>query len=54
MPSPPTINVHTVLNGGTAGAETVLSTAVTGYRYTITSGTGTLAAQSTQAGITNY
>jgi hypothetical protein len=54
VPSPPTINVHTALNGGTVGAETVLSTAVTGYRYTITSGTGTLAAQSTQAGITNY
>jgi hypothetical protein len=54
VPNPPTINIHSVVNAGTAGAETVLSTAVCGYRYTITAGTGTLTAQSTQAGIVNY
>jgi hypothetical protein len=52
-PVQPTVNIHTFLNSGTVSAESVLSTAVTGYRYTITSGTGTLTAQSTQAGITN-
>lgn len=54
VPSPPTINVHPVVSAGTAAAETVLSTAVRGYRYTITAGAGTLTAQGTQAGITNY
>lgn len=54
VPSPPTINVHTILASGTVAAETVLSTAVRGYRYTITAGAGTLTAQGTQAGITNF
>lgn len=47
-------NVVAVLNAATAAAQIGLESAVRGYRYTITSGTGTLAAQSTQAGITNY
>lgn len=54
VPSPPTINAHTILASGTVAAETVLSTAIRGYRYTITAGAGTLTAQGTQAGITNY
>ena len=54
VPSPPTINVHTIAASASVAAETTLSTAIRGYRYTITSGTGTLTAQGTQAGISNY
>jgi len=54
VPSPPTINVHTIAASGSVAAETTLSTAIRGFRYTITAGAGTLTAQSTQAGITNY
>lgn len=50
----PQPNVYEVVQGATAAAVNVLNTAVTGYRLTITSGTGTLAAQGTQAGISNY
>lgn len=54
VPSPPTINIHTIAASGSVAAETTLSTAITGFRYTITAGTGTLTAQSTQSGISNY
>lgn len=47
-------NVGTVVSGSTVAAGATLLSAVTGYRFTITSGTGTLAAQATQAGIVNY
>jgi hypothetical protein len=47
-------NVTAVVSGSSIAQETTLSAAVTGYRYTITAGTGTLAAQSTQSGISNY
>lgn len=46
--------VYAVRTGLTAVAQATLDTAVTGYRYTITAGTGTLTAQGTQAGIANY
>lgn len=50
----PQPNVNEVIQGSTIAQSATLSTACTGYRYTITAGTGTLAAQSQQAGITNY
>lgn len=50
----PQPNVNIVVQGATAAAQNILNSAVTGYRFTITSGTGTLAAQATQAGISNY
>lgn len=50
----PQPHVYAVVTGATAAAQTVLDTAVTGYRFTITSGTGTLDVQATQAGIVNY
>jgi len=53
-PTVTTVNVYQVLQGNTASTEAVLNTAVRGYRYTITAGTGTLTAQSTQSGIVNY
>lgn len=46
--------VTTILSGETVAAGSVLDTAVTGWRLTITNGTGTLAAQADQAGIVNY
>lgn len=53
IPSP-IANVSTIQAGATVAAGQTLTAAVTGYRFTITSGTGTLAAQCTQAGIVNY
>jgi hypothetical protein len=48
----PVVNEFT--QGATAGLGITLSTPVTGYRLTITAGTGTLTAQALQAGIVNY
>lgn len=50
----PQPNVNAVLTGETTAAQNILNAAVTGWRLTITSGTGTLAAQATQSGIVNY
>lgn len=46
--------VNTVSSGATAAASATLSTPVTGVRYTVTAGTGTLSAQALQSGIVNY
>ncbi len=45
--------VAIVLAGSSIAVAETLTSAVTGFRYTITSGQGTLTAQSTQAGIIN-
>jgi hypothetical protein len=50
----PEPNVTTVTNGSTIAAQITLDAPVTGYRFTITSGTATLTAQAVQAGICNY
>lgn len=47
-------NVNPVISGSTIAQQATLTTPVFGYRYTITAGTGTLAAQSQQAGIANF
>lgn len=47
-------NVNAILTGETIAQDVTLESAVTGYRYTITAGQGTLAAQSTQSGIANF
>lgn len=49
----PQPNVNGFVTGITAAAVVSLVQPVTGYRLTITNGTGTLSAQVTQAGITN-
>jgi hypothetical protein len=46
--------VHQIVQGTTIAQSVTLDAAVTGFRYTITNGSGTLAAESTQAGIANY
>lgn len=43
-----------VITAATTGQQQVLDTPVTGFRFTITANTGTLAAEYTQAGIANY
>ena len=50
----PQPNVNAVLNGSTIAQQATLDAPVSGYRFTITAGTGTLAAQAIQAGISNY
>jgi hypothetical protein len=49
----PQPSVGTIVAPGSIGASFTLAAPVTGFRYTISVGTGTVAAQSTQAGITN-
>lgn len=50
----PQPNVNVVVNGATVAQAATLTTPVTGYRFTIASGTGTLAVQSLQGGISNF
>jgi len=50
----PQPNVNEVVQGSTIAQNTTLTSAVTGYRHTITAGTGTLQAQTVQSGIANY
>lgn len=53
--TPTTIpRIVAVLNAAAAAAQTILDTAVTGYRLTINSGTGTVSMEATQAGIVDY
>ena len=52
-PVTPQPNVNEIIQGSTIAQQATLSAAATGYRFTITAGTGTLAAQCTQAGLTN-
>lgn len=49
----PEPNVNIVVAATTVAEGITLSTPVTGYRFTISSGAGTLTAQAVQAGITN-
>jgi hypothetical protein len=49
----PVVNVTTFVANGTLGVPITLNSPVTGWRFTITQGTGVLSAQATQAGITN-
>jgi hypothetical protein len=46
--------VYVVQSGLTAATQQILDAAVTGTRLTVTSGTGTVTAEVTQAGIANY
>ncbi len=54
LDSPTQPVVNTISSAATAAVSTTLTSAVTGYRYTITTGTGTLSAQSQQSGIANF
>jgi hypothetical protein len=45
--------VQTVINAGSLAQTATLSVPVTGFRFTVTAGTGTLAAQAVQSGITD-
>lgn len=49
----PKPNATAVISGGTASQTSTLTSAVTGYRFTVTTGTGTIAAQAVQAGVIN-
>lgn len=49
----PGVNVNTAIASGTTAQATSITNACRGVRFTITSGTGTLAAQVEQAGIIN-
>ena len=49
----PQPNVNAIISGSTIAQQTTLNSPVTGYRFTITAGTGTLSAQALQGGITN-
>lgn len=49
----PQPNVTAVVNGATIAQAATIDSPVTGYRFTITAGTGTLAAQAIQSGISN-
>ena len=53
VPPASPVNVTEVVQGSTIGLQTTLTVPVTGYRYNITAGSGTLTAQGVQAGITN-
>ena len=50
----PQPNVNKVIDGATTLQPATLASAVTGYRFTVVSGTGTIAAQCEQAGIANF
>lgn len=50
----PVPNVGTIEAPGSVAVGITLTEPVTGYRFTISAGTGTLAAQATQAGVVNY
>ncbi len=52
--STPQPNVNAVVTASTIAQPADLTAAVTGFRFTITAGQGTLAAQALQAGIVNY
>jgi hypothetical protein len=47
-------NIVAVLSNATVAAQQQLTAPVTGYRYTITAGTGVVTAEGVQAGIVNY
>ena len=53
VPPDATTNVIEVIQGSTISQQPTLSAPVSGWRATITAGTGTLSVQSYQAGITN-
>ena len=46
--------VQSIVNASTIAQTATLSTPVTGFRYTITAGTGTVAAQAQQSGIADF
>lgn len=50
----PQPNVNEVVQGSAIAQNSTVTSAVTGYRHTITAGTGTLQAQTVQSGIANY
>jgi hypothetical protein len=51
---PPIVNVFAVASAQVAAAQTSIDAPITGYRFTITAGTGTLTAQCSQSGIVNF
>lgn len=50
----PQPHVDVIISGSTTAQATTLTSPVSGYRLTVTAGTGTIAAQAIQAGISNY
>jgi hypothetical protein len=53
VPPASPVNVTEVVQASTIAQTVVLTVPVTGYRFNITAGSGTLTAQGVQAGITN-
>lgn len=53
VPAASPVNVTEVIQGSTIGQPVNLTAPVTGYRFNVTAGSGTLTAQAVQAGITN-
>lgn len=53
VPPASPINTTAVVESSAIGQQVTLSTAVTGYQFDVTAGSGTLTAQAVQAGITN-